>query len=116
MHPIEPADLNWHLKVFTPSDEYMIILQPGYTISSHFSTIGKDLSPHIRRRWEDFEIFEHAHYIVYLPEEFEGDLELIRRDPGVEGVQRNAEYQGISDPVDEEDETWGEKGEWRREL
>jgi hypothetical protein len=78
--------------------------------------MGKDLSPQILRRWEDFEIFEHAHYIVYLPDEFEEDLELIRRDPGVEGVQRFAEYQGISDPVDDEDERWGSKGMGRDEL
>ena len=76
MHPISPPDLNWHLKVFTPVDEYAVYLQPGYTITSHFSTIGKDLSPHIRRRWEDFEIFEYAHYIIYLPVNLKEDLEL----------------------------------------
>lgn len=102
MHPIEPADLDWHLKVFTPPDEYLVYLEPGYTISQHLKTIGRDLSPHIRRYWEDFEIFERTHYVIYLPDQT--DLDLIRRDPAVSVVIRNAEYQAISDPVPEEDE------------
>jgi hypothetical protein len=114
MHPISPPDLTWHLKVFTPPDEYLIYLSPHYTISSHFSTIGKDLSPHIRRRWEDCEIFEHAHYIIYSPDRV--NLDLIRRDSGVDSVYEHAEYQAIDDPVDEEDGMWGKKGEGRREL
>ena len=97
MHPIEPADLNWHLKVFTPPDEYLIYLRPGYTISQHLETIGTHLSPRIRRHWEDFDIFEHAHYIVYLPDQT--DLNLIRRDPEVASVAQNAEYQAIDDPI-----------------
>jgi hypothetical protein len=102
MHPISPPDLSWPLKVFTPPDEYLIYLVPHYTISSHFSTIGKDLSPHIRRRWEDFEIFECSHYIVYLPVDLKRDLELIRRDPDVSLVVQHAEYQAIDDPISEE--------------
>lgn len=89
MHPIQPANLNWHLKVFTPPDEYLVHLKPGYTLSQHFETIGKDLTPHFRRCWDDFEIFESAHYIVYLPDTT--DLDLIRRDAGVESVERSAE-------------------------
>ncbi|KAH0289600.1 hypothetical protein M436DRAFT_55518 [Aureobasidium namibiae CBS 147.97] len=100
MHPIEPPDLDWHLAVFTPPDEYLVYLKPGYTISQHLQTIGKDLSPHIRRHWEDFEIFERAHYIIYLPDQTY--LDLIRRDPEVSLVIQNAEYQAISDPVPEE--------------
>lgn len=99
MHPIKPPNLDWHLKVFTPLDEYLIYLKPGYTISQHLQTIGKDLGPHIRRHWEDFEIFERAHYIIYLPDQT--DLDLIRRDPEVSLVRQNAEYQAISDPVPE---------------
>jgi hypothetical protein len=90
------------MKVSTPPDEYMIFLSPSYTITSHFSTINKDLSPHIRRRWEDFEIFEHAHYVIYLPERYTTELELIRRDPGVDLVVQHAEYQAFNDPLDEE--------------
>lgn len=64
MHPIELANLNRHLEVFTPPGEYLIYLKPGHTISQHLKAIGKDLSPHFRRYWEDFEIFERAHYII----------------------------------------------------
>jgi hypothetical protein len=39
-----------HMKVFTPSDEYGIHLDSGYTLDAHFETISKDLSQHIRRR------------------------------------------------------------------
>jgi hypothetical protein len=83
MHPIEPANLDWHMKVSTPPDEYMIFLSPGYTIEDHFKTISKDLSQHIRQRWEDFEIFEHSHYVIYLPDQLQADLDLIRRDSEV---------------------------------
>jgi hypothetical protein len=102
MHPISPPNLDWHMKVSTPPDEYMIFLSPSYTITSHFSTINKDLSPHIRRHWEDFEIFEHSHYVIYLPEGYEEELDLIRRDPGVDTVIQHAEYQAFNDPLDEE--------------
>lgn len=100
IHPIEPADLNWHLKMFTPPDEYLIYLRPGYTISQHLETIGTHLSPRIRRHWEDFDIFERAHYVVYLPDQT--DLNLIRRDPEVASVAQNAEYQAVDDPLPEE--------------
>jgi hypothetical protein len=90
------------MKVYTPPDEYTIYLSPGYTIEAHLQTINKDLSPHILRRWEDAEIFEHGHYLIYLPEEYTAELELIRRDPGVDSVYRHAEYQCIDDPMDEE--------------
>lgn len=101
MHPIEPANLNWHLKVYTPPDEYEIHLTPGYTISKHFETIGKDLSHRIRRRWEDPEDVDFVHFLIYLPEK--ENLGLVRRDPGVELVIESAEYQAISDPTVEED-------------
>ncbi|KAG9733131.1 hypothetical protein KCU73_g11128, partial [Aureobasidium melanogenum] len=107
MHPIKPADLSWHLGVTTPPDEYQIYLEPGYTISAHLKTLGKDLSHQIRRRWEDPEIFEFAHYLVCLPEQ--EDLDLIRRDPGVRYVVESAEYQMISDPIVEENENCGGK-------
>jgi hypothetical protein len=104
MHPITPPDLDWHMKVYTPPDEYTIYLCPGYTIANHLQTIGKDLSPHILRRWEDVEIFENGHYLIHLPEEFRGTLELIRRDPGVDSVHEHAEYQAFNDPINEERE------------
>jgi hypothetical protein len=90
------------MKVYIPPDEYTIYLSPGYTITSHFSTIGEDLSPHILRRWEDAEIFEHGHYLIHLPGEFRETLELIRRDPSVDSVHEHAEYQVFDDPVNEE--------------
>jgi hypothetical protein len=102
MHPIEPADLDWHMKVSTPPDEYMIFLEPGYTIEDHFKTINKDLSQHIRRRWEDFEIFQHSHYVIYLPDQLQADLDLIRRDSEVSLVIQHAEYQAMNDPLNDE--------------
>jgi hypothetical protein len=104
MHPITPPDLNWHMKVYTPPNEYTIYLSPGHTIEAHLKTIGKDLSPHILRRWEDAEIFEHGHYLIHLPGEFRETLELIRRDPGVDSVHEHAEYQAFNDPINEERE------------
>jgi hypothetical protein len=53
-------------------------------------------------RWEDFEIFEHSHYVIYLPDQLQEDLDLIRRDPGVDLVVQHAEYQAFNDPIDEE--------------
>jgi hypothetical protein len=101
MHLIEPADLNWHMKVFTPPNEYDIYLAPGYSIKDHMETIGKDLSQAIRRRWEDPEDFDYVHFVICLPDE--EDLDLIRRDPEVTSVLQHAEYQCISDPTPEED-------------
>jgi hypothetical protein len=101
MHPIEPADLNWHMKVSTPPNEYAIYLKPGYSIKDHMETIGKDLSAKIRRRWEDPEIFDYVRFVIVLPDQ--RDLDLIRRDPEVEYVLQHAEYQCISDPTPEED-------------
>ena len=100
MHPIEPANLDWHMKVFTPADEYEIHLKPGYSIKDHFKTIGKDLSQHMRRRWETPEDFDYVHYIIYLPDQ--ANLYLIRRDPEVAFVLQSAEYQVINDPIPEE--------------
>lgn len=100
MHPIEPANLDWHMKVFTPVDEYEIHLKPGYSIKDHFKKIGKDLSQHIRRRWETPEDFDYVHYIIYLPDQANTDL--IRRDPEVTFVIQSAEYQVINDPIPEE--------------
>jgi hypothetical protein len=102
MHPIEPADLDWHMKVFTPPNEYDIYLRPGYSIKDHMETIGKDLSKQIRRRWEDPEDFDYVHFVICLPDK--EDLDLIRRDPGVTSVLQHAEYQCINDPIPEEDE------------
>jgi hypothetical protein len=101
MHPIEPADLNWHMKVSTPPNEYAIYLKPGYSIKDHMETIGKDLSAKIRRRWEDPEVFDYVHFVIVLPDQ--GDLDLIRRDPEVKYVLQHAEYQCISDSTPEED-------------
>jgi hypothetical protein len=103
MHPIEPADLNWHMKVFTPPNEYAIYLKPGYSIKDHMETIGKDLSAKIRQRWEDPEIFEHAHFVIVLPDSDRADLDLIRRDPEVDLIIEHAEYQAMNDPIPEED-------------
>ncbi|CAD0090235.1 unnamed protein product [Aureobasidium mustum] len=97
MHPIEPANLDWHMEVYTPLDTYEIHLQPGYTIAEHFTTIGKDLSPHIKRRWDDPEDFEDVSFTIYLPDQ--ADLDLIRRDSGVGLVAQFAEYQAVNDPM-----------------
>jgi hypothetical protein len=37
-----------------------------------------------------------------LPKGYEEELELIRRDPGVDLVVQHAEYQAFNDPLDEE--------------
>jgi hypothetical protein len=99
MHPIGPANLDWHMKVSTLPDEYEIHLKPGYSIKEHFKTISKDLSQHIRRRWETPEDFDYVHYIIYLPDQ--ANLYLIRRDPKVTFVLQSAEYQVINDPIPE---------------
>ncbi|CAD0084655.1 unnamed protein product [Aureobasidium vineae] len=99
MHPIEPANLDWHMKVYTPPHQYEVHLKPGYTIEQHFETIGKDLGSQIRRRWEDPEDFEYAQFIIYLPDQ--ADLNLIRRDPRVTFVAQDAEYQAINDLMEE---------------
>lgn len=59
--------------------------------------IGKDLSQHIKRRWDDPEDFEYAHFTIYLPDR--ADLDLIRRDSRVTLVAQAAEYQVVNDPM-----------------
>ncbi|CAD0110899.1 unnamed protein product [Aureobasidium uvarum] len=97
MHPIEPANSDWHLKVYTPPDQYEIHLKPGYTIAQHFETIGKDLSQQIKRRWEDPEDFEYVHFLIHVTHR--SDLDLIRRDPEVAYIIEYAEYQVIDDTM-----------------
>jgi hypothetical protein len=41
-------------------------------------------------------------YVNYLPEGYKEELELIRRDPGVDTVIQHAEYQAMNDPINEE--------------
>ncbi|KEQ99845.1 hypothetical protein AUEXF2481DRAFT_35768 [Aureobasidium subglaciale EXF-2481] len=49
MHRVHPADLDWHMSVFIPPNEYEVFLTSGYTIENHFQAIGKDLSNRRRR-------------------------------------------------------------------
>lgn len=56
------------------TDHYNVTLKPDHTVQEHFDLIGKDLSPHLIRR------YDHG-YIADLKNQT--DVELIQRDTGL---------------------------------
>lgn len=75
-------------------DEYIVMLQKGETLDTHFERIGKNLS-------DTDNTFFHLHvlngYVAHLDQDTVHNL--VRYDPGVKFVEHN---RYIPEPVDEE--------------
>jgi hypothetical protein len=71
-------------------DEYEVNLKSKYTIPEHFHTMGKNLSHHLKRRWDD-PYLDHPNYAYIIHLTDQSDLELIRRDSGVSSIRQHAE-------------------------